>query len=325
MKIFLKKALITGILSLTTPVLAFAQIDARILPATDVMIDPMIKTDTLILDYPTLIVPDFTNLDVTLPTDTPTTPDPIVPTDTTTPRPTETPTNTGTYIPPDTTLPQPTDTPPRDPGTTPEPTTDPTTPTNPGSTGTFVPPERPPLIIPGGTFTPRNPIDPDRRPENQPEDEVEECPPFNPLDREPVECPRVETIPIIPVPPYILLLTPLLAVFLFWAIMSYFNRAQNKLENRFQNRHLQLQHQKSVNKSKIQNYRKMLDLLVKAQSSPKAGAPKELQQTLSKIELLGSNEAKNISQQAKNAIITGDKHAIKQSLKDLAQQIRKES
>lgn len=325
MKTFLKNTIITGILSLTAPFLVSAQIDARILPATEVMIDPVLTTDTLFFDYPTLIIPDITNTDVAPPPDDNITLDPDTQTDPIpsdqTPEPTDSPTNTGTYIPPDTTAPEPTDDPTRATEITPEPSNDP----EPGTTGTFVPAERPPLIIPGNTFTPRTPIDPDRQPEKQPEEPTEECPPFNPLDREPVECPKVETVPVIPIPPYILLLTPLLAVFLFWAIMSYFNRAQNRLENRFIKKHLQMQHQKSVNSSKMQTYRKMMDLLIFAQSSPTSGSSKELQSTLSKIELLGSEEAKTISQQAKQAITSGDKNSIKKTLKDLAQQIRKES
>jgi hypothetical protein len=324
------KKSIVGILALVIPTIAIAQVDTFYVPTdriiTDAITQPAVETDPRILDYPTLIFPDTfvtTNTDLTgttTPTDTaiptpepdpfydpyfPVEPDPAL-VDPYQPEPTPEPdpSNNGTFVPPETERPEPepapTDsTPPRDP---------------------YYPPavtNRPP----SNNNTPFRPTDP--LPE--PTEEELNCPPFDPLAREPVECPTKEPVPIIPIPPYLLFLTPALAALLFWGIMSYFNRSQRRIEDQFSQKHIQANHQQNVNKSKVASYRELLDLLTTSQSAGTKPDQNKLQNLLSKVELLGSNEMKDLGIQARTALGNNDTKGLKPILKDMAKQIRLEN
>jgi len=153
---------------------------------------------------------------------------------------------------------------------------------------------------------------------------TESCPPISPLSNENVECPRVEKVPVIPQFPLVLMATPLVAVALFWFIISYLNNGQIRTEKRFTAKSLANAHRQNVDRTKTKEYENLLDFLTSELSSPDGFHPDKYELIAAKIQLLGSSEMQNLVGKIDNAISTNNRQSLKPLIKELGLQIKKE-
>lgn len=200
--------------------------------------------------------------------------------------------------------------------------TDPTTPPT-----TDQPPELiavPPTRTPPRTTLPPRIVEPPVTPNEQPP-VLASCPPFFPFATENVECPKVETaVPVIPQFPIALAVTPLLALALFWMIISYLNNGQIRTEKRFVANSLANAHRQNVDQTRTKEYQNLLDFLSKELSSPDGFHPNKYEMIAAKIQLLGSPQMQNLVGKIDNAINSNDRQSLKPLIKELGQQIKKE-
>jgi hypothetical protein len=272
---------------------------ATLLPALN-STDKILTIDPALLTSPVTTVAPSTTTSPAATTDTTTSTPPVDPAATATGT-APTANNSDGIIVTGTTVPADTATPPA--GTIPPRTTQPPVGTSTGATGLTNPDLRPPAT------------------QNPP---AEACPPINPLSTGTTECPRTEKIPVIPQIPYPLLATPLLGVLLFWLILSTLNRRQGRMEHRLRQKHLSVEHQKTVSASRNTLYLDLLNQVSSQLGSPDGLDQKSLQNFSSRIELLGSPEVQSLSQKLTTSLADNDRAQTKILLKNLALQIRKE-
>lgn len=203
-----------------------------------------------------------------------------------------------------------------------------TTPTTtPTPTVTTTPPTKtPPRDIP----TPRPiPTQPTAQPTAEPTNTVivsgpEYCPPIAPFADQRTECPKVKTVPIIPQFPVGALAAPILAVGLFWLIITYLNRGQLRVEQQFTRRSLANAHKHHVDQTRSREYQSALDHLTSGLSSPDGLSTDKFAPHLAKIQLLGSAKMQKLAAQIDLALHENNRTALKPLIRDLAQQIKKE-
>lgn len=150
------------------------------------------------------------------------------------------------------------------------------------------------------------------------------CPPISPLSTENIQCPKVVTVPVIPQFPIALMAAPLLAVLLFWIIISYLNNGQIRTEKRFVAKRLANAHRQNVDQTRTREYQNLLDFLTKELSSPDGFHPDKYEMISAKIQLLGSPQMQNLVGRIDNAMTRNDRQSLKPLIKELGQQIKKE-
>lgn len=196
--------------------------------------------------------------------------------------------------------------------------------------------ETPSLFVPAepgtasGTFTPRQPLPADTR--TPPADTTPpdpECPPVSPAENAtgssvsaPTPCPTAT--PVIPQVHPLLFIGPFAAVLLFWAILSFLNGSHGRLEQSLRQRYLQNRHLDTVDRSRRQNYNELLDFLASSTDSGRPLNHQALEQFLSRISLLGSQETNEIGVKIRQAFQDDNRSALKPLIRQLTAAIRRD-
>jgi hypothetical protein len=172
---------------------------------------------------------------------------------------------------------------------------------------TPTPPLLPPTTSPSHTATPSP---------------AASCPSVPPVSN--AICPKADPPPIIPQFPSSLIVTPFLAVFIFWIIISYLNRGRIRLEKGFLTRRLAASHQQNIDQARFREYQNLLDFLTKESSSGERFHLDKYEMIAVKIQLLGSAQMQNLLGRITEAIGTNDRQSLKPLIKELSRQIKKE-
>jgi len=131
-------------------------------------------------------------------------------------------------------------------------------------------------------------------------------------------------LPVIPQLPYILIITPVLGLLLFWLVLSQINRGQIGTENRLRKKRLATTHAQTVIGSRTSLYREMLEYLSGSLDKNNALDPEKMRQFSARLALVGTPEMQKLHSQLTAACAKHDRPETKRLLKDFALQIRKE-
>jgi hypothetical protein len=183
---------------------------------------------------------------------------------------------------------------------------------------------------PAGTFTPRQPLPADTRtPPAENTSPAPECPAVTPAENAtgssvsaPTPCPTAT--PVIPQIHPLLFIGPFAAVLLFWGILSFLNGSHGRLEQSLRQRHLQNRHLDTVDRSRRQTYGQLLDFLAASTDSGRPLNHQALEQLLSRVALLGSQETNEIGAKIRQTFENDDRSALKPLIRQLTAAIRRD-
>lgn len=194
--------------------------------------------------------------------------------------------------------------------------------TIPDSSLVGVPPKRPnqdkPIIIP---TEPINPIF--DNPEENPKEKSEENCPVQVEKGETPPCP-LKPNNIIPKMPINLLMGTIFAVIIFGGVFYLINSQQLKSEKRSIDRKIKNEHQSNIQNNRQKLYSQLIDFMTIELTSNKPLNNQVFNQLSSKIDILGSQDLRNLNQELKNAYLNNDKKSLKTLLSDFTKLAKKE-